>query len=239
MPKPHTHAELDQARLDRGRRRFGADPQPRGGPPHHRGIADRLGRGDQQQPPGLVRKSLHPPTEVLFDAAGQSHQRWEAQIRQLAPAESIPEAIPATPAGCRESRRGSDRAPAYRAVQSAQNPAALARLPPAAPRSSAPPTPPARCSVSGPRRPCQPIPPPNGAQRTQGLAQRRDRATARHRPNTQEAAPRRPRTAGSAPPARPKTGRVPARNSCRRQCRTASRCGAGKRCRLSSMGAHS
>ena len=121
------------------------------------------------------------------------------------------------PAGCRESRRGSDRAPAYRAVQSAQNPGALARLPPAAPRPSAPPTPPARCSGSGPRRPCQPIPPPNGAQRIQGLAQRRDRATARHRPNTQEAAPRRPRTAGSTPPARPKTGQAPARNPCRRQ----------------------
>ena len=122
------------------------------------------------------------------------------------------------PAGCLESRRGSDRAPAYRAVQSAQNLGVLARLPPAAPRPSAHPTPPGRCSVSGPQRPCQPIPPPNGAQRSQGLAQRRDRATARRRPNTQEVAPRRSRTAGSTPPARPKTGLVPARNSCRRQC---------------------
>jgi hypothetical protein len=55
MLKPHPSAELDQARLDRRRRRFGADSQTRRSPPHHRGIADRLGRCDQQQPAGLLR----------------------------------------------------------------------------------------------------------------------------------------------------------------------------------------
>ena len=34
MTKPHPHAELDQARLDRGRRRFGANPQTRRGSRH-------------------------------------------------------------------------------------------------------------------------------------------------------------------------------------------------------------
>ena len=74
MTKPHPHAELDQARLGRRRGRFGADSQPRRGPPDQRRIADRVGRCDQQQTPGLVGENIDPPTEVLFDAAGQSHR---------------------------------------------------------------------------------------------------------------------------------------------------------------------
>ena len=73
MTKPHPGVELDQIRLDRGRRCFGANSKPYGSSPHQCRITDRLGRGDQQQTAGPVRKSLHPPTEVLFDAAGQSH----------------------------------------------------------------------------------------------------------------------------------------------------------------------
>ena len=74
MPKPHPRAELDQARLGRRRCRFGADPETRRGPPHQRGIADRLRRRDQQQAPGLVGENLDPAAEVLFDAAGQPHR---------------------------------------------------------------------------------------------------------------------------------------------------------------------
>jgi hypothetical protein len=48
--------------------------QTRRGPPHQRGIADRLGRGDQQQAPGLVGENVDPPAEVVFDATGQSHR---------------------------------------------------------------------------------------------------------------------------------------------------------------------
>ena len=61
MPKPHPRAELDQARLGRRRRRFGANPELRGNSPHQCLIADRLGRGDQQQAPGLDGENVEPP----------------------------------------------------------------------------------------------------------------------------------------------------------------------------------
>jgi len=48
MPKPHSRAELDQACLGRRRGCFGANPELRGSSPNQPGIADRLGRGDQQ-----------------------------------------------------------------------------------------------------------------------------------------------------------------------------------------------
>ena len=86
MPKPHPRAELDQARLDRGRRRFGADPQPRRGPPHQRRIADRLGRGDQQQAPGLVREDVAPAGGSSLRYRRTIASRREAQIRRLAAA---------------------------------------------------------------------------------------------------------------------------------------------------------
>ena len=70
MTKPHPHAELDQARRGRRRSRFGADPQPRSGHPHQRGIAERLGSRNEQQEPGLVGENVDSPAEVLFDAAG-------------------------------------------------------------------------------------------------------------------------------------------------------------------------
>ena len=61
MPKPYSRAELDQARLDRGRRRFGANPEVRGNSPHQCLIADRLGRRDQQQAPALDGENVEPP----------------------------------------------------------------------------------------------------------------------------------------------------------------------------------
>ena len=122
------------------------------------------------------------------------------------------------PAGCRESRRGSDRAPAYRAVQSAQNPAALARLPPAAPRPSAPPTPPARCSGT---RAAKTMP-------TDSATKRRatnPRTCAEARSSHCSSSTKHTRGCSSATSdsrlstAQPdqETGQVPARNSCRRQ----------------------
>jgi hypothetical protein len=139
MPKPHSHAELGQARLDRGRRRFGADSQPRRGP--HSTAGSPIGWAAAIS---SRRRVWSGRTSTVGGRSRRCHRtiasRWEAEICRLAAAKSIPEAIPARPAGCRVSRRGADHAPAYRAAQSAQNPAALARLPPAAPRSSAPPT---------------------------------------------------------------------------------------------------
>src|SRR6185503_20569225 len=72
MPKPYSRAELDQARISRRRRRLGANPELRGNSPHQCLIADRLGRGDQQQAPGLDWENVEPPAEALFDATGQS-----------------------------------------------------------------------------------------------------------------------------------------------------------------------
>ena len=58
--------------------------QPRRGPPHQRGIAERLGRRDKQQAPGLVGENFDPPAEVLFDAAGQSRRGGKPKsARQL------------------------------------------------------------------------------------------------------------------------------------------------------------
>ncbi len=74
MPKTNPRAELDQARLGRRRRRFGANPELRGSSPHQCLIADRLGRGDQQQAPGLDGEIVEPPAEALFDTTGQSHR---------------------------------------------------------------------------------------------------------------------------------------------------------------------
>jgi hypothetical protein len=45
MPEQHPAAELGQARVGRGPRRFGADPQPPSRPPDQRQIPGRLGRG--------------------------------------------------------------------------------------------------------------------------------------------------------------------------------------------------
>ncbi|MGC1805123.1 MAG: hypothetical protein WA752_14120, partial [Mycobacterium sp.] len=74
MAKPHPRAELDQARLGRRRRRFGADTQLRRGHAHQRGIAERLGRRDKQQAPGLVGENFDSPAEILFDAVGYSRR---------------------------------------------------------------------------------------------------------------------------------------------------------------------
>ena len=86
MPKPHPSAELGQARLDRGRRRFGADPEPRGGSPHQYRIADRLGRRDQQQPPGLFREDVAPAGGSSRRYRPTAEPRREAQIPRPAAA---------------------------------------------------------------------------------------------------------------------------------------------------------
>ncbi len=66
MAEPHPGAELGQARLGRGPRRFGADPELPGRPPQQHRVPGGLGRGEQQQQPGLGRKSLDAPPETLL-----------------------------------------------------------------------------------------------------------------------------------------------------------------------------
>ncbi len=90
MTKQHPAAELDQARLGRGPRSVGADPEPPGRPPHQHRIPSRLGRGEQQQPPGLGRKSLDAPPETLLypprqrQRAGQPETASQLRSRQTA-----------------------------------------------------------------------------------------------------------------------------------------------------------
>lgn len=61
MAEPYPGAELDQAGLGGGCRRVGAGPESAGCPPHQGRVAGRVGRRDQQQPPGLLRKGADPP----------------------------------------------------------------------------------------------------------------------------------------------------------------------------------
>jgi hypothetical protein len=79
MPEPYPCAELDQPGSDRRCRRFGTDPEPPGRPAYQRRVAERLGRRDQQQPPGLRRQSLHPAPEALLDPPGERCRSPEAE----------------------------------------------------------------------------------------------------------------------------------------------------------------
>ena len=98
-------------------------PRPRAPPPRRQSPASR-----QLATPAPDRRPARPRRSAADAGSGPGEPRpadgsslrcrptiaprWEAQIRRPAPAESIPEAIPAMPAGCLESRRGSDRGPA-------------------------------------------------------------------------------------------------------------------------------
>ena len=67
VPKPHPSAELDQARLDPGRRSLRSDAQSLGCSPHEQRFADGIGRRDQQQDSRVGRKGFEPPLEALLD----------------------------------------------------------------------------------------------------------------------------------------------------------------------------
>ena len=77
VAEAHQGAELAQARgRVRGRR---VDAQPSGRLEHQRRVADRLGRRDQHQPPGVVRQRLDPPPEAVLDPPGQRSCPGEAE----------------------------------------------------------------------------------------------------------------------------------------------------------------
>jgi hypothetical protein len=69
MPEPHPRAKLNQIRVGRGSRRRDADSQVPGRPPHQHRIPSRIGRGQQQQPPGLRGQRVYASPEALFDPA--------------------------------------------------------------------------------------------------------------------------------------------------------------------------
>ena len=92
VPEPHLGLELHQAGLDRRGGRLRPDAQPLGRPPHQRQLAVRLGRGQQQQPPGLVRQGVQLPPEADLDpprepGAGQCTRQAEpaGQLRRGQP----------------------------------------------------------------------------------------------------------------------------------------------------------
>ena len=71
MSEPHPRSDLDQAcRLGRSRR-IRSDPEPLGGTPQQRHVADRLRRCEQEYAPSLDGERLQLPHEALLDAAGQ------------------------------------------------------------------------------------------------------------------------------------------------------------------------
>jgi len=74
MPEPHPGAELHQAGLGRLSRPLGGDPEQLGRPPHQHRVADRLGRRQLEQAPGVGRKHLKPPPEARLDPPGQRHR---------------------------------------------------------------------------------------------------------------------------------------------------------------------
>ena len=209
MAEPHPGAELGQAGFGRGRGRLGADPEPAGRPPHQRRVTGRVGRRQQQQPPGRGREGSHPPPKL----SSMLPARGTAPGSPNPPASSAavnPRGSSARPAGCRASRPRSDPAPARRSARAAPNPAAPGHrfLQPAEHQLRQT----RQITARNPGREHQPTDSaPRRRATTPGPAPRRDQATARRPRGISAASPRRPRTAGSARPGRPGTGPAPAR----------------------------
>jgi len=99
MTECHPGAELDQPVPGRRRRCLGTDPQQAGCPSHQARVADRIGRGDQQQPAALVPKSQHPAAGSCPRPAPRPVPRRGTRTRPPAPPGSILWAAPAAPTG--------------------------------------------------------------------------------------------------------------------------------------------
>ena len=237
-------------------RRARSSPPPRPAPPRRlrvpsrsaarhskRHVADRLGRRDEQQPPGLGGKRLEPPQEALLDPARQRHRRSgspkpPASSAGVSPRGSSSSAsgLPRVSATIRSRTRSSSRPRIAESEQRARVAVARARRPPA--RAARPAR--ARRSARAPRTPA-----PTGSASSRRATNARVCADARsshcassttqtsgcssadlgqqaeHRQPDQEAIGRRARRSGRTPSP------------------SASRCGPGRRSRRSSIGAHS
>ena len=90
VTKPHPSTELQQAGLGGRRRSLGRDSETLGCPPHQQRFADRIGRCELQQPPGLGRKRVEPPPEALLDASRERYRAGESEpARQLRRRQSL------------------------------------------------------------------------------------------------------------------------------------------------------
>ena len=79
MPEPHSCPEFQQPGLGRRRRRLNRDSEPCGRLPHQARVADRIGRCQQQQPPGLGRQGLRPAAEALLDPPRQRYRAGQPE----------------------------------------------------------------------------------------------------------------------------------------------------------------
>ena len=73
VPEPDARIDLEQSLCRGGRCRLDPDAELLGCAPHERRVADGLGRGREQEPPGLRWEGLEPPPEALLDAARHRH----------------------------------------------------------------------------------------------------------------------------------------------------------------------
>ena len=100
VAKGNPGAEREQARGFRRPHRLRAEIEALGRPPQQRRIADRLGRGDEQQPLALGGQTFDPLPEALLDPARQRQRgrqgeaacqvRRRQPVRQLEQCERIP-----------------------------------------------------------------------------------------------------------------------------------------------------
>ncbi len=74
MAKPNPRTDIQHPRPRRGLERRAGDTEPRRGPPHQRGIAEGLGRCDQDQLLRVLGQVLQPPQKALLDPARQRQE---------------------------------------------------------------------------------------------------------------------------------------------------------------------
>ena len=217
MTEPHPRADLEQpVRLGGGCGRC-RNAKPLGRLPDQHGVADRFGRGDQQQQRACRQAAPQAGAGSSPRPAPGTACAPPARTRPPTGRGSARGAVPAAPADCHSSRPRCGPVPAHQAEPGQPSATAHVRPRPAGPGPRAPaareaPRPgrarrtsarQARPAGAGPRRPAP--------------ARTPDPATARHRPGTAAAAPPLPPTAGSAPPARPETDPAHPRRAVRTQ----------------------
>ena len=69
MPEADTGSDLDQLRVFRRGERAPLDAEPVSRAPHERRVADRLGRGDQEQSLGCLRQFTRAQEIVILELA--------------------------------------------------------------------------------------------------------------------------------------------------------------------------
>ena len=241
MTEPHAPVDLEQPGRGRGLRRAGIDAEAFGGTPDERRVADGLGRGGQQQPPGVDGKATRAAAGSPVRCGSPSAWRRPSRSRRRAPPGSSRGVAPAAPAGCRASRRRCGCVPAPRAGRGSRTRAASARRH----RSGRAPSCPAARQLARPRR-------PRGWRRrtaTDSAIRRRATnasacadarsshcasSTTHSNGRSRAASARRPSTAR---PTKKRSGGSPALRP--NAVLSASRCGPGSASSRSSIGAHS